>query len=390
MNFTELHNKLKSVYSTCRERIALDESPVEIRNFQFTTKSALVMPPKGRQKSWQQHRDQTAVDTQIQENQTFTYPIFFPEEGKSSNRAILMFHGLNERNWKKYLPWAHYLAQHTGRAVILFPMSFHINRSPKGWANRLAMSSLLERRQNIQAQDNSTFANVALSQRISDDPLRFFASGRQSADDVVSLMQQIRDGQIAGLQPNTQVNVFAYSIGVLLAQILFLSNPEELFSNSKLFIFCGGSFFNRMMGNTKLIMDKDAFTRLRQFYMVDFLGEMKLNSPFSDYFRNDQLSQSFWTMLAPDCNTEFYDQRMDELAKQVKLITLKKDQVIPSSGIQAAFAKLMSKIKGIVQELDFRHDYRHEMPFPIYTNELSKLVDFSFLQVFKPAVEFLT
>lgn len=389
MEFTDLYNKLKPIYSTQVERIAIEDSKVEVRNYKFTSTSSLAMPPNGVHEGTQQHCAAAATDSAISENRSFTYPIVFPESGKTYSNAILMFHGLNERNWKKYLPWAYYLAQNTGRPVILFPMSFHINRSPRGWVSPREMQPLLEQRQNIEAQDNSTFANVALSQRISDDPLRFFVSGRQSADDIVSLMQQIKSGNISGLGMNTQVNVFSYSIGVLLAQVLFLANPFGLFTNSKMFIFCGGSYFNSMMGCTRLIMDKDAYTKLRNYYLVDFLGEMGQKSEFSDYFRNDKIGEGFWTMVSPECNSNFFDKRMDELADQVRVITLKKDEVIPSSGIQVAFSKLMGKIRGIVQELDFRHEYRHEMPFPIFNNEMSKLVDQSFLQVFRPAVDFL-
>lgn len=389
MEFTDLYNKLKPIYSTQVDKIAIEDSTVEVRNYTFTTTSSLVLPSNGVKEETQFHKKIAVTDTAISENKSFIYPVVFPNGAKSYNKAILMFHGLNERNWKKYLPWAYYLAQNTDRPVIMFPMSFHINRSPKTWINPREMQPLLEIRQNMEQQDNSTFANVALSQRISDDPLRFFSSGKQSAEDIVQLLQQIKDGKLQGLEANTQVNVFSYSIGVLLAQVLFLSNPYGLLSNSKMFVFCGGSYFDSMMGCTRLIMDKAAYTKLRRYYLIDFLGEMKIQSPFSDYFRGDKIGEGFWTMISPECNTNFFDKRMEELAEQVRVITLKKDEVIPSKSIQATFAKLMAKIKNIVQEFDFHHEYRHEMPFPIFDNEQSKLVDQSFLQVFRPAVDFL-
>lgn len=44
--------------------------------------------------------------------------------------VILLLHGLNEKRWDKYLPWALRLVRGTGKAVMLFPISFHMNRTP--------------------------------------------------------------------------------------------------------------------------------------------------------------------------------------------------------------------------------------------------------------------
>ena len=60
-----------------------------------------------------------------------------------------MLHGLNERKWDKYLAWAHYLAEETGKPVIIFPTSFHINRSLPEWLNPRLMNTRAEfRRKN--------------------------------------------------------------------------------------------------------------------------------------------------------------------------------------------------------------------------------------------------
>ena len=67
-------------------------------------------------------------DNQIKENQNFTYYVVVPSnEGdtkpdKKFGSAILLFHGLNERSWDKYRPWANYLSDKTGKPVILFPI----------------------------------------------------------------------------------------------------------------------------------------------------------------------------------------------------------------------------------------------------------------------------
>jgi hypothetical protein len=53
---------------------------------------------------------------------------------------------LYERSWLKYLAWALNLAELTGSYVILFPISFHINRSPATWKDPRTMIHLLKDR----------------------------------------------------------------------------------------------------------------------------------------------------------------------------------------------------------------------------------------------------
>jgi len=76
------------------------------------------------------------TDNHIQENKTFTYTVFAPSGKEKRDKAIILLHGLNERTWEKYLTWAEYLAQNTGKPVILFPIAFHMNRTPSRWCNQ--------------------------------------------------------------------------------------------------------------------------------------------------------------------------------------------------------------------------------------------------------------
>ncbi len=41
----------------------------------------------------------------------------------------------------------------------------------------------------------STFANIALSNRLTEEPMRFFNSGYQTALDIIKLMTQIKEGK---------------------------------------------------------------------------------------------------------------------------------------------------------------------------------------------------
>ena len=128
------------------------------------------------------------TDSQIDENRSFSYPVFIPRNCESK-KVILLLHGLNERSWIKYLAWAYYLAEYTGSYVILFPISFHINRSPSSWKDPRAMINFMKDRNVSLGEINmSSFANIALSNRLTEDPMRFFKSGYQTTSDIVKLL----------------------------------------------------------------------------------------------------------------------------------------------------------------------------------------------------------
>ena len=315
--------------------------------------------------------------------------MFTPRSNVRSKSAIILLHGLNEKSWHKYLPWAYYLAEKTNRPVILFPIAFHMNRCPESWANPRAMMPILNQRQKVVEHSKLTFANVALSERLTEDPLRFFRSGRQSADDIIELLDTIKSGKHPLFEQNTQVDFFAYSIGAFLSQILFLANPKGMFTNSKLFLFCGGAHFSEMFGTSRLIMDGEAFQSLRRYYLGDFLKELKTNSSFANYIKTSQLGNAFRAMLAPKSLKSFRENMLIKLSDQIKIIALKKDQVIPANYIQSTFSCIKHKVKGFVEVLDFPYDYSHEVPFPILNNPNYIHVDQNFERVFGSAVEFL-
>ena len=111
-------------------------------------------------------------DESIQENKHFMYPVFMPEKSKRK-QCIILLHGLNERSWEKYGCWAESLAKFTGKPVLLFPIAFHMNRSPNDWYNpRVMIEYVKERKMQCVDPENLTFVNLALSERLSKTPLR--------------------------------------------------------------------------------------------------------------------------------------------------------------------------------------------------------------------------
>lgn len=364
------------------KKVTLKESRLDILPFRFTqTRGASEID------AIQQELDTTGfcpvTDDHIEENKSFSYTIFAPDGKEKREKAILLLHGLNERTWEKYLTWAEYLVQTTGNPVILFPIAFHMNRTPRLWSNPRAILPWVNRRkEEVKDLNNSTFANVALSSRLSKNPLRFYASGRESVYNVWQLVQEIKNGQHPLFREDTSVHIFAYSIGALLAQVILLANPGRLFTSSRLFMFCGGSIFSEMNGNARDILDQEAFERLRQYFRFDFLRR----HAFPPSFRSDSLEHAFKAMIRPDVLTEFRESFFEKACNRIQAISLKKDSVMPTQGIVKALGKMSGKI---LKEMDFPYPYSHQIPFPIHSKVQPEMVNQAFTRIFSQAAAFL-
>lgn len=389
MEYTNMFDQFKQLFSLDKEVINLEGQDSVFRLIPFTTNTTPIPLNRTGISNENNGIPYAAEDRNISENMQFIFPVYIPDSTAKYRKAIVLLHGLNERSWHKYLPWAYYLGQKTNRPVILFPLAFHMNRGAKDWSMPREMISLLTNRKTLQGVKMATIANIALSQRLSDDPLRFFTSGKQSADDLTQLLTNISEGHIPFLESGSQVDFFAYSIGAFLAQIFFLANPNNLVSNSKLFLFCGGAFFNEMQGTSRLIMDSYAFASLRRYYLHDFPIELETRSPFSSFVRGGSLGEAFLSMLAGESNKFYREYKLQQLSKQIRVLTLKQDAVIPSAAIQSTFASVKNRSKGMITELNFPFEHSHENPFPIFPNSNSTDVDIAFERVFTSASEFL-
>jgi hypothetical protein len=377
MEYTKDFNELKSVFDPEAREIKIPGSTVRIVSENFISD----IDPRDFLK-----RD----DSSISENISFSYPVFIPED-KTSRKAILLLHGLNERSWVKYLVWAYWLSQLTGSYVVLFPISFHINRAPSSWINPRMMQQFVKERSKGSAEITmSTFANIALSIRLTEEPMRFFNSGYQTAFDIVKLMNQIRSGNHNIIPEGSRVNIFAYSIGAFLSQILMMGNPDNLFADSKLFMFCGGSVFSNMQGTSKLIMDSMAYNRIYSFFLNDFEKEITRKNLFSEFFRSSQIGMAFRSMIDIGRFRSFRESILIKLRDQIRSIALKQDTVIPANGIVNTMIPMTRKKFSPVEVWDFPYLYSHENPFPVLNNESSIDVDRSFERLITKAGLFLT
>ena len=170
-------------------------------------------------------------------------------------------------------------------AMWFFSLSHFIltGHLPHGKIQGAMIHLLKDRNSSLGEIDMSSFANIALSNRLTEDPMRFFKSGYQTVEDIIKLASDISNGKHPVIPGTRNINIFAYSIGAFLAEIIIMGNPDNLFSEIKLFIFCGGSVFSNMKGSSKLIMDKRAFDRVYNYYLNDFEKTITGKSPLVDF-----------------------------------------------------------------------------------------------------------
>lgn len=388
MDLSLLKNYLKDRYHP-NQLIELEDSKMHIvpmlfreqeRNKEFQELSLLV--PEGSEYC-------NSPDATIIENKQFNYPVFIVDKNRKARECIILLHGLNERNWDKYLPWAKTLCQQTGKAVLLFPIAFHINRAPLSWSSpRENLPWVTLRKLQYPTIKNSTFANVALSYRLTASPLRVYTSGRETLFNLWQLMMQIRNGNHPLFTPNCRFDFFAYSIGAMIAQVFMLTNPENLLSESRFFLFCGGSIFERMNGSAREIMDQIAWDKVKQFFINDYGRNNGFRAELLPGKADDCFSNAFITLLRTDINQNYRTSFYRDARERLKIITLKKDQVIPTIGVREALGQ--ETARSLLTELDFPFEYTHQQPFPSDNKKIDpKAVNQAFDTVFEAACEFL-
>lgn len=194
MEYFELYHLLKDKVNYQDDMIPIDNT-TRVINRNFQSRSSNILP--GESGSEVNNESVEEIDDiHIQENREFRYHLFQPIKTTRSKEAILMFHGLNEKYWTKYLPWAKRLSELTHKTVILFPIAFHMNRAPQTWSDRRTMQAVCERRkERFPDVIHSTISNVAISSRLHFFPQRLFWSGLQTYYEVIQLLNEIKSDQ---------------------------------------------------------------------------------------------------------------------------------------------------------------------------------------------------
>jgi len=377
MNYCECYQQMKKIFSFELNEMKIPGSDVFIRNYDFVS--------EGLHEPAFQSIDDSGI---ISENYSFRYPVVIPGSNRKFGKAILYLHGLNERNWYKHLPGAILLAEKTGSPVCMFPLSYHINRGLPEWTDARKMSGRLDKRRldNLGLQEAS-IANLSLSERLTEDPLRFFTSGFQSANDMLKLKRQIAAGHHPLFKAGTKTDIFAYSISCLMLQVLMLGDPESLMPDNRIVFFAGGSLLNKMNGVSRYIMDNIAFSRITRYFHKIINARDKAHAGIRQWFEKNRFGEAFTWMFDSGKHDHQRELFFDHFGSNLMVIALKQDTVIPLQGISSAFGAKFSR-SGKLHVLDFSFPYIHENPFPVQDKNNYLLVDHAFRTVYEPVAAF--
>lgn len=319
-------------------------------------------------------------DAPVPENEEFSYYILKPTGAPPNGRVIFLLHGLNERKWDKYLPWARRIAISSGSAVILFPLAYHMNRTPRAFGEMAEVFRVYRARRASQGPEGaSSHANAMLSARLEDKPFRFFTSGLQSYRDLADLGRQIKAGLHPDFLASSRIDFFGYSIGAFLAEILLMANPGGVFSDSRLFAFCGGSVMDAAKARSRAILDGKAERALSDLFRSLSGGDWSIEG--HDDSVGDEEWNCFLAMLGNGKMSALRERRLAELGDRISGIALKRDRVFPVDGV-------LGTLGGRIEVMDFPFDYKHESPFPHSGAEPAQ-VDEALDAVFGRAASFL-
>lgn len=328
-------------------------------------------------------------DVEVRENERFRYQVLAPAGERPARGAILMLHGLNEKDWAKYLPWAHALATGTGRAVVLFPTAFHMQRAPRGWSERHAMHrAAAARRAAHPSVLASSLSNVATSTRLHARPQRFFWSGIQTYHDVARLVAAVRHGRHPLIAADARLDVFGYSIGCLLAEILLMSDPGGLLADARLCMFCGGPVFNRLSPVSRFILDSEANVALYSFVVEHLESHLRACERLRHHLGAEHPEGlAFRSMLRYDTLRETREAQFRRLAPRLLGLALASDTVVPAYEVVNTLQGAARDIPVRVETLAFDHPHTHEDPFPLLETHRES-VDAAFRRTFAIASEF--
>lgn len=385
MKYIDLFSRLKKTVNYTDNLIEIDENIV-IRNFTFESNYRFILPGGLGNNDDYEYIPSTPEDyepdtiqqmlnkkdAEIPENIRFRYHMMMPKDVEKSKGIIFLFHGFNEKTWYKYLPWAKYIVEKTGKSIVMFPIAFHMNRAPAIWSDTREMYKVSEQRKERHPDILcSSLSNVAISTRLHNKPQRFIWSGLQTYYDVIDFVEHFKADLHPAIDKDASIDFFSYSIGTFLGEILMMSNKNNYFSESKYATFCGGAIFNRLSPVSKFILDSEANVSLYSFVVEHLESHMKRDEVLRHYMHTDPEGNNFRSMLNYRTLTLEREERFKEMSHQFYAVTLAQDEVVPPYEVMNTLQGSRRDIPINVEVIDYPYKYIHEDPFPA----LSKIED---------------
>jgi pimeloyl-ACP methyl ester carboxylesterase len=301
--------------------------------------------------------DRSEVD-----NVSFVCPLVLPRRPGPFRQIIIILHGLNESEYRKYFPWACTLAS-ADIPVLLFPLAFLVNRRPRRWRDDAAAQDRLRSRQTLSGNEVATRYNVVLSERLQEHPERLFLGGQQSYFDLLDVIERLRQGVFTidnrdaeMLIPQrpfaeaTQVDLLGFSIGGYLTLGLLLEEQQNtVLLDSRGIIFAAAAPWTHADATVNanpfspFILDRLATKRLQAFY----------RSVEADALLDN--AQGRWCRAMFRAERDVLEAPLARIRGRLLTIGNTADTVIPTAGMVATFGDLDCLL----------HLGAHEYPFSV-------------------------
>ncbi len=313
-------------------------------------------------------------DAKIAENLNFRYILLqgCKPPARPHKRVLIMLHGLNERDFEKYLRWGHAIWQQNSVPVVFFPLAFSVNRVYRGWLPQNA--EILARRRGIQMNEYTHLCNATISERLSLHPERLMWGGMQSYWDIVNLVRGIRQGNYQFFDRDTCVDLFGFSSGGYIAETLLLENHEGLFNESRACLFASCVIMRDLVPSSPYILDRGAESALRKLYVDRF--DTLPNERMRHWLGHSE-GRWFSELCGRRPDRAQTESRLREIAPRLLGIANRNDQVFPYGAMLNALQGLDRDTGVRVESLDLGI---HENPFgcPDYDQRDSRFVTVSF------------
>ncbi len=304
--------------------------------------------------------DGEIADTLIEENIRFRYPLVREANSGQTlyrhNRAIILLHGLNERSFSKYLPWAYQLWAATRTPVMLFPLTFHVNRVLPAWAK--TQREIYDRRSQLAGNEGANRFNAVMSDRLGARPERFFWGAVQSYLDLVDLARTIRSGRHPHFTRDARIDLFGFSAGGYLTLLLMLEDPEDLFNDSRGIVFASGVPTRDLNLLSPFILDLAAEVAMMRLYVKNL--EVLSNARMRHWF--EAHGEGRWIRALSGLRTDRtrLEARLKQVAARLLGITNLNDDVMPTGSMLNTLQGLNRDTGVEVAEFEMG---AHESPF---------------------------
>jgi pimeloyl-ACP methyl ester carboxylesterase len=325
------------------------------------------------------------ADCSIEENIRFRYPLLRAHHtGKPqrSSDVLILLHGLNERSFTKYIPWAYQVWSYSRMPVLLFPLSFHINRVRRAWGQTQQES--YRRRFEIPGNEHAHRFNAVMSDRLYAHPERFIWGALQSYWDIVDLVGTIRAGRHPHFEPDTRVHLMGFSAGGYIALSILLENSFGWFDKSRAVMFATCAAIRDVNLASNLIIDHAAEVALVKMYVK--YREKQMNGRLTHWLEHHPEGRWFnaFCGLMPD--RKELDQRLREVAPRLLGIANTNDQVMTPGAMLNALQGIRRNTGVPIRELNLGI---HENPFatPDYHQRERQMIT-EFLDVKRFGAEF--